>query len=332
MLTIGAVVLLLPAVVRAGDDLKIGTAGAQELRIPVGARGAAMGGSGVAFATGIDALFWNPAGAATIQGVDVMFSRREYIADIDVDYIVAASTIGDMGVFGITAKILSMGDELITTFEAPNGDGTTFGSSFSIIGLSWSRTMTDRVAVGLSGNVVYEKIAEQAATGVAFDAGVQYNPGWNNLTFGAVIKNLGPNMRFDGKGFDEDAGTSDDPSGRDHVARTRSSSFELPSYVQRGMAYKAMEQNNSVVNLTGAFQSNNFSEDEFRAGGEYAYNDAFFVRAGYTESNQSQYLYGFSAGAGVQFELGDTQLQVDYAWGESEFFDNNQTFSLTVNF
>ena len=35
-------------VAHAGDDLKLGTSGAQELRIPVGSRGTALGGSAVA--------------------------------------------------------------------------------------------------------------------------------------------------------------------------------------------------------------------------------------------------------------------------------------------
>ena len=317
---------------QAGDDVKIGTSGAQELRIPVGSGGTAMAGSGVAYSNGIDALYWNPAGAASVEGVDLMLSRRQYIADIDIDYLVAARPMGDLGVFGITAKVLSMGDEIVTTIADPDGNGETFSSSFSIIGLSWARTLTDRVAVGANGNVIYEKIADQTATGVAFDVGVQYNPGWNNMTFGAVIKNLGPRMRFDGRGFDQETDTSDDPNGRNHSTRTQSSSFEIPSYVQLGMAYKILEQEHSVVHLTGAFQSNNFSEDEFRFGAEYAYNGAFFLRGGYTDSRQKEYLYGFTAGAGLNLALGETTLKFDYAWGESDLFEDNQTFTFLIDF
>jgi hypothetical protein len=48
----------------AGNDKRVGTAGAQELRIPYGSRGTAMGGAVIANAEGIESMFWNPAGGA----------------------------------------------------------------------------------------------------------------------------------------------------------------------------------------------------------------------------------------------------------------------------
>ena len=45
----------------AGNQSRIGTAGAQELLIPVGARGIALANATVSTASGLDALFGNPA-------------------------------------------------------------------------------------------------------------------------------------------------------------------------------------------------------------------------------------------------------------------------------
>ncbi|MEW5702641.1 MAG: PorV/PorQ family protein [Candidatus Zixiibacteriota bacterium] len=328
----GAVVLLIVGSAVAGSDLKIGSAGGQELRIPVGSRGTAMGGSSVAYATGIDALFWNPAGAATVQGTDLMLSRRKYIADIDVDYVAAARRLGDAGVLALTAKILSMNDELVTTVDAPDGTGEMFSSSFSVIGLSYARTLTDRVSLGISGNLVYEKIAEQTATGAAFDIGFRYDPGWNNLTFGAVIKNLGPDMRFDGPGFDENTQVGDDPNSLPHTTRTQPASFEIPSYVQLGAAYKFVAGNRSECNVTGAFQSNNFAQDEYKVGAEYGYDHKFFLRGGYTAADQKDYIYGLTLGGGAALTLGETTLYFDYAWSQSEFFDDNHYFTFQIGF
>jgi len=328
----GAVALLWVGTAGAGSDLKIGSAGGQELRIPVGSRGTAMGGSSVAYSTGLDALFWNPAGAASVQGTDLMMSRRKYIADIDVDYIAAAHRMGDAGVFGVTAKILSMADELITTEVDPDGTGETYSSSFSVVGVSYARTLTDRVSLGVNGNVIYEKIADQTATGVAFDIGFRYDPGWNNLTFGAVIKNLGPNMRFGGSGFDKNTATGDDPNALPHTTRTQSASFEIPSYVQLGAAYKMLAQNKSEMNLAGSFQSNNFAQDEFKLGGEYGYDQKYFLRGGYTASDQKDYIYGLTLGGGVALKLGESTVQFDYAWSQSEFFDDNHYFTFQIGF
>ena len=61
-LLIFACLLFISAVMMAGNKNRQGTAGAQQLLIPVGARGIALGSSAIASANGIDAIFWNPAG------------------------------------------------------------------------------------------------------------------------------------------------------------------------------------------------------------------------------------------------------------------------------
>jgi hypothetical protein len=316
----------------AGGDLKIGTSGAQYLRIPVGSRYSAMGGSAVAFADGVDAFFWNPAGASTLTGTDLLLSRHQYIADINVDYIAAARPIGDLGVLGVTAKILSMGDELVTTTAHPDGTGETYSSSFSVVGISYARTLTDRVAIGVNASLLYESIAQQSATGVAIDVGFRYTPGWHDLTFGGVIKNLGPKMRYDGPGFDLNTPTGTDPNSLPHGTRSESATFEIPSYVQFGGAYKALDAQKSVLNVTGTFQSNNFSQDEWRAGAEYAFDETFFVRGGYTYAKQKDYLFGPSFGAGLKFNIGSTRVNLDYAWSQSDFFSDDQYFTLQLGF
>ena len=72
--------LLCSVTLYAGGDERIGSAGAQELRIPVGSRMSALGGAGVAEAIGAEALYWNPAGVAFYDGTEVMFTHLEYFA------------------------------------------------------------------------------------------------------------------------------------------------------------------------------------------------------------------------------------------------------------
>jgi len=88
LLLSSALVVLMSAMLLAGNEIKIGTAGAQELRIPVGSRGSALGGAMVANAYGAEALFWNPAGAANQTGTEAMFSHLEYFADMNLEYVV----------------------------------------------------------------------------------------------------------------------------------------------------------------------------------------------------------------------------------------------------
>ncbi len=91
------------AVADAANGSRIGTAGAQELLIPVGARGIAIGGSSMVFSSGVDAIYWNPAGLGRMSNsVEGMMSSMTYIADINVVYGaigVQAGRIRHSGVF-----------------------------------------------------------------------------------------------------------------------------------------------------------------------------------------------------------------------------------------
>ena len=112
-----ALVIVLSAMLLAGSEDRIGTAGAQELRIPIGSRGSAMGGALVANAKGTEALFWNPAGAAAGGGTEAMFSHLQYFADMKLEYVAVKTDIEGFGTIGVSAKVLSVGDILKTTWE-----------------------------------------------------------------------------------------------------------------------------------------------------------------------------------------------------------------------
>jgi len=325
--------LLCSVALYAGGDERIGSAGAQELRIPVGSRMSALGGAGVAEAIGAEAIYWNPAGVAFYDGTEVMFTHLEYFADISVEYFAVTTAIEDFGSLGISAKVMSFGDIPKTTVANPEGTGEIISPTYAVVGLTYSRQFTDRVAFGVTGQLVNEKIEQQSATGMAFDFGFIYDPGWQGLRFGLVIKNYGPDMRFSGPGFDVDNNVpGSEPGTTDKTYRTQSASFELPSSVQIGASWNLLDIENSRATLMGNFQSNNSSRDEFRGGLEYAFNDMFFLRGGYVNSGQDSYMYGATFGAGLKLMWGNTSIAVDYTWMQTEFFDDNQFFTVTFGF
>ncbi|MGD8922169.1 MAG: hypothetical protein PVH24_02895, partial [Candidatus Zixiibacteriota bacterium] len=88
-LVIVMIVLLVVSLssVYAGNTRRIGTAGAQELLIPYGSRGTALGGSVVSDAYGVEAMYWNPAGLASLDGTEAIFTHLPYFADINVNYV-----------------------------------------------------------------------------------------------------------------------------------------------------------------------------------------------------------------------------------------------------
>lgn len=330
-----ALILVLSAVLLAGSDRRIGTAGAQELRIPVGSRGVAMGGTVVANATGVDALYWNPAGAAGQRGTEALFSHLDYFADMDLEYAAVTTNIEGFGTVGASVKVLSIGDILKTTWDDQQGDaGEMFNPTFSVIGISYARQFTDRVSFGVSAQFVNEKVEQVSATGLAFDFGFTYNPQWQGMRFGIVLKNFGPEMQFDGTNLDIDViPDENDPNSSAKTVRAQTASFEMPSSLQFGAAWDPLYTNElHSMQVSGTFQANNFSNDEYRGGVEYGYNDRFFLRGGYVATEQDDYAFGATLGGGIKLPLGASNLVLDYSWVDNEFFDAHNYFTVKFTF
>jgi len=331
-----AFILLLAMDAFAGGGKRTGTGGASELLIPVGPRGIAMAEANLSTSTGIEALFWNPAGVALMQNnADVIFSHMSYIADIGVDYGAIAANFEGFGVISFSIKTLSVGDILITTTANPDGTGETFSPSFIVAGLSYSRQLTEAISIGLTTNFISERMADVSASGVAFDVGVMYKnlADINGLSLGIVIKNLGPEMKYSGGGLFQQ-GQIDNVNRPPTFYTIDAAAFELPSNFQLGLGYTPVLDEINSLQFSGIYQNNNFSGDEYKIGGEYGYDNTFFVRAGYQLAPQvsEDYIYGFTAGVGIDYEVEGFGFKVDYAFREVEFFDANHIFAVTLGF
>lgn len=321
----------------ASGGNRTGTAGAAELVIPVGPRGIAMGTGNVANSYGIEALYWNPAGAASLEhSVDILFSHMTYIADIGVEYGAVATNIEGFGVLSFSLKSLSVGDIPITTTDNPDGTGATFSPQFIVAGLTYSKALTDRIAIGATVNYLSETMDKVSANGVAFNAGVLYKDlgDIRGLNFGVVLSNLGPQMKYSGSGLlqlSTVAGLNRPPT----YNVVNAQSFDLPSSFQIGFAYKPVMDELNSLQFAGTFQNNNFAGDEYKVGAEYGYNNLIFLRGGYSLSPKSQsadYIYGFTAGIGLSYSLQSIALKVDYAYQNVKYFGNNNIFSLQLGF
>ena len=324
-----SVVMVLAAGVALAGSSKMGTAGAQELRIPVGSRGTAMAGAIVGDAVGCEALFWNPAGAAKATGTEAFLSYRSYIADTDLSYFSVVSPFS-YGTVGLSAKILSLGDIYVTTETDWDGTGEVYSINIPVLGLTYASMITDRVAIGATGMFVSEEIMQSRARGLAFDFGFQYVPGWRTLKVGMVMKNYGPRMEFSGPDFEHSVLVpGDDPEAASRFLSLTSSNFEMPSNFQLGGTYDFDLGVNGKTTVGLVFQSNNFSEDEYRLGAEYVLGERLCVRAGYVVSDQEEYIYGATLGFGANFNLGRVATSIAYSHTfVDNYFDDISELSL----
>ncbi len=329
----------------AGGENRVGTNAAAELLIPVGARDIALGGSAIATTSGIEAIFWNPAGLArSTHSANAMFSHMSYIADIGVEYVAVSAGFEGFGTLGLSLKSLSIGDIEVTTEDAPDGNGQLFSPTVVNLGLTYSRLLTDKISVGSTFTLISERLDRVSATGFSFSAGVQYLGVGDveGLSLGVAVKHIGPQMRFEGDGLLRQ-GNVDDVLRPGSFYRVTAAAFELPSTIELGLGYKVDVGDQSSLDVSGIFQNNNFSSDEYRVGAEYGFDNTLFLRGGYNfsenkennainASDKTSQIFGLTAGAGVHTTLGSLDFTFDYAYRAVEFLENNHVFSVKLGF
>jgi hypothetical protein len=330
------IILVMIQVGFAGSRDRAGTSGAVELLLPIGARGIALSGSNLATTTGIEAIYWNPAGLSLMkQSVTTMFTHMSYIADIGVEYFAVGANFGGFGTLGLSLKSISFGDISNTTNDAIDGVGT-YSPAFYTIGVTYSRELTDKIHVGATVNFLSETIQRTSATGIALSAGIQYY-GLGNLKgfkLGLALKNLGPDMRFDGSDLYRTADASDMQRGP-QLLKIEGAPFGLPSCLEMGLAYEFAVREDHFISLTATFQNNNYSDDEYKIGAEYIFKDLISLRGGYVFAPQTEdaedFIYGPSFGIGVHYYAGiDITMEYGYRW--TRFFDSNQVITFILGF
>jgi len=318
----------------AGNETRVGTAGANELLLPVGSQATALSGSMNAMVSGVEAIHWNPAGVSRSSGVEVMFSNLQYIASINMNYFAVSSNFEGIGSFALSLRSLDFGDIPVTTVENPEGTGETFSPNYIVGGLTYSRAFTDRIYGGFTAKLISETINRTSTSGLSFDFGVQYFSDFG-LKLGVALKNLGPPMKYDGPDLEYfTALPGQEPSARPRAVKLGAAEFELPSTLEIGVGYDIKPSEGHVVSVMGTFENTNFGNDEFHGGIEYAFQDLIFLRGGYAMQtpNNTDNIYGATFGAGVKFNVESTMFAFDYAYRAADFFKANQWFTLKVGF
>ena len=322
-----------------GGQNRAGTAGAPELRIPVGARYLAMVGSPIASVTGLEALYWNPAGLDfSPTTANALFSYRSYIADMNMNFVAVSGRLGDLGSIGLSFRSLNIGEINVTTMDQPDGTGQIMNPSYFILGLTYSKQLTDRVSIGASFNLINETIDRAGASGFSFDFGVQYKnllevPGF---ALGVVVKNLGPTMKYDGNGLYVQA-TSVGDRGPTYL-KVDAASAELPTEISVGLSYQRNFDEENSLTLSTTFQNNNYTYDDYKIGLEYDFKDILYVRGGYLYSPQStdntpNIFQNYALGMGLNFkQFSDINLSIDYAYVPVKYFDANHVFAISYGF
>jgi hypothetical protein len=328
-------VVLASTVMFAGDVARKGTTGADQLLIPVGARSVGTAGAFLSNTHGVEAIYYNPAGLAGATKSEALFGYMNYFADIKVSYLAIGFNIEDLGSFGLTYKNIDFGPIPVTTVESPDGNGSTYSPGFYTIGLTYAKTVTDRVTAGATVKLVNEGILSTSAQGVAFDFGVQYKF-VGNLSLGVAIKNIGSNMKYSGTDLTvrtDVPGAAPNRQGTG-IYEATVESFGLPSYFEISTAYSYAINNSNSLLIGTTFQNNNAFEDQMKFGTEYKLMNTFALRAGYDMfiQNQDENQYSLNYGGGVEYMMDTFLINIDYAYRSMKDFDGNHVVTLKMSF
>ena len=160
-----------------------------------------MGGAFTSIANDASALYWNPAGAATLTKYEAMFSYTSLYKDlgINLNYIALVIPAGDIGSFGVSVTALDYGEMDVTTELYPEGTGEKFSASSYAFGLSYARNITESFAAGVTIKYITEGIFNSSADGVAFDIGTIFTTPFFGIKFSTIITNYGSKMQMSGE-------------------------------------------------------------------------------------------------------------------------------------
>lgn len=228
---LAAAALLLAPGARALQS-NVGTASAQFLTIGAGARSLGMGGAYTAIAEGPEAIYWNPAGLATLKGPEADYSLTQLPAGITHNYAAAAAPSsllnGDVGVAftSLTQPALDLvtaSNQTVGAF-APHSEayalsyahrfnlGADASSQSPQLDRQWLLPGAERplgddatsappiagiLDAGLAVKYIDENLGTRAASTFAVDAGATLRPAAvSDLILGAAVRNLGGKLNF----------------------------------------------------------------------------------------------------------------------------------------
>ncbi|MFV1979849.1 MAG: PorV/PorQ family protein, partial [Rhodothermia bacterium] len=310
---------------------KVATSSAQFLKLGVGSRAISLGGSFVATASDLSALYWNPAGLSNLTGSAVQLAYTQYLADVNYSYFAFGTSFGSFGTVGFSLIMLDSGTMTVRTINNPTGTGEEFNAQDFSAQMSYGKALTDRFSIGLSAKYIRQSIWHSAASAFAFDIGSLFITPYERLRFGASISNFGANMSITGRDvlFSEDP----DPVNQGNVeivtAAFDTQSFPLPLLFRFGLSWDALIlADHSITFQTDAAHPNDNSE-YVNLGAEYDFRDLIALRVGYRNLFEVDGEQGLTFGGGLNIRL-DRSLSAKFDYAYADFGRLSQTHWFTV--
>ncbi len=331
--------MLVPGVRALADSgvTKTGTVAATFLEIPVGAAAVGMGGAFVSVANDVTSLYWNPAGAASLQGTEALAAHMTWIADTRYEFAGVVIPLGEVGALGFSLTSLTMDDMMVRTVEQPDGTGEFFSAGDLAAGITYARPLSDRFAIGFTAKYIQETIWHESAHAFALDVGTTFRTDlFGGLPIGATLSNFGTTMQMSGR--DTRTFIQVDPTkmgSNDQIPTAiEMNSWELPLSFQIGLSTTAMKTDDLRWTIAADAVHPNDNNESMNVGTEFSYLDVLMLRGGYHSLFLKDAEGGLSLGIGLSTNtlFGTMLIRFDYAYRNMGRLDNVHVLSLGVRF
>ena len=311
----------------------IGTKADATLKIGIGARASAMGGTFVGVASDVSSAYWNPAGLGQINHPQLSAMHAEWLAGVRYEWLGFAQSFGKWVTLAGDVAFLHTGD-IIRTIESGDEDGV-FEYTNTALRVAFGTISYKGVRLGAAVNAFQQAVTfnntKQRTTdrktprNISVSLGTLYETPIKNLRIGGSIQNFSGNAK---RFFSQ---TETDP---------------LPRIVRIGVAYE-VQVNLAESDLIEAEASGkrvkkrhsrmilafdiNFPGDRpmnLHAGVEYMFSNGFSLRGGYQTGTDFDFLSNLSGGLGYETE----SYNVDYAFVPFGDVGNTHRMSFTLRF
>ena len=280
-----------------------GTSGADILKVPIGVRPAALGGTYSALGDDVYVLGFNPAGLARVSKYSLGIDHIQGFADTQVESLSVAiptKNYGNLGAQVVFRHISPIQNSLasdppitVTDLVVTIADAQQFG----------------KVAVGGAFKTIVSNLGSKQAFTQAVDLGIKVQ--FLDTDLAVVVQNVGPDVQF-----------QPDSQGQD----------PLPLTFRLGIARPLIVSPSST--LLAGIEALSVRDEGTQAsvGMEYWHRSLLAIRAGYRFSDQGNLNGGLSAGAALRTNLGKLEYEIGYAWRpspvSSSFIANSHIFGL----
>jgi len=278
--------------------------GYEFLKNEVSARAAGIGGAFVAVKNDISSLFYNPAGIAFIKEKIGSVTYFDHLIDFKGGTIIFGKPVDKKYVIGIGLNFIDYGN-----FEGRDEFGNETGSFSAnniVLNVGTGINYSEIVKFGISGKIIYSKIAGYSSDAYSLDFGSLYYIPSQEITVGLSFQNLG----FVRSGY------------IDYKDR-------LPFQVRAGINKKMAH-----LPLLISFETRYFNSGEyqFNLGGEFTFSDNFFGRIGYNSFGKDQKLVSGSdqlAGLSLGFGITYRKFIIDFAFASYGSIGSQNRFTLS---